>query len=260
MIMLGLECTGEVPFREVHMHGLVRDAERQKMSKTKGNVVDPLEIMDRYGTDACRVGLLISAAPGTDIALKDDRLESARAFANKLWNASRLLFGNMERSGITAWQPSGTFATNYIEDAWMQSRLASAKTAVNNALETHRYHEAAQTLWDFVWKEFCDWYLEVKKLRFRENSGVDEHWTAALTVYEEMLRLLHPFMPFITEELWQRLMTIAAEKPVSISLARYPAATAPTRRCREPVRPLSANRHGRTRTARRQQARSESNL
>ncbi len=228
MIMLGLECTGEVPFREVHMHGLVRDAERQKMSKTKGNVVDPLQIMDRYGTDACRVALLISAAPGADIALKDDRLESARAFANKLWNASRLLFGNMERSRITSWSPNGAFPTNHIEDAWMYGRLQSATKAVNSALESHRYHEATQTLWDFVWKEFCDWYLEVKKLRFREDSGLDEHWTAALTAYEEMLRLLHPFMPFITEELWQRLMTIAEGKPASISLARYPQAASST--------------------------------
>ena len=105
MIMMGLECTGDVPFREVHMHGLVRDAERQKMSKSKGNVVDPLELMDRFGTDAARIALLISAAPGADIALKEDRMEASRAFANKLWNASRLLFLNMERSGVTEWTP-----------------------------------------------------------------------------------------------------------------------------------------------------------
>jgi valyl-tRNA synthetase len=224
MIMLGIEMTGEVPFREVHMHGLVRDAERQKMSKTKGNVIDPLQIMDRYGTDACRIALLISAAPGADIALKEDRLDSARAFANKLWNASRLLFGNLERSGITSFSGSSVFPTQYIEDVWIYSRLQSAVEIVNNALEFHRYHEAAQTLWDFVWKEFCDWYLEVKKLRFREKSGLDEHWTAALTVYETMLRMLHPFMPFITEELWQRLMALSDQRPLSISLAPFPIA------------------------------------
>ncbi|HEY1212457.1 MAG TPA: class I tRNA ligase family protein, partial [Bryobacteraceae bacterium] len=178
--------------------------------------------MDRYGTDACRIALLISAAPGADIALKDERLDSARAFANKLWNASRLLFGNLERSGVTSFDKTSVFPTRYIEDAWIYSRLQSAVEIVNNALELHRYHEAAQTLWDFVWKEFCDWYLEVKKLRFQENSGLDEHWVAALTVYETMLRLLHPFMPFITEELWQRLMTMAENKPVSISLAAFP--------------------------------------
>jgi valyl-tRNA synthetase len=222
MIMMGLECTGEVPFREVHMHGLVRDAERQKMSKSKGNVVDPLELMDRFGTDAVRIALLISAAPGADIALKEDRMEASRAFANKLWNASRLLFLNMERSGVREWTP-GIAASVAIEDGWIRDRFNICTKTINESLKTHRYHEAAQALWDFVWHEFCDWYLEVKKLRFRENSGQDEHWTEALTIYESMLRLLHPFMPFITEELWQRLIATArCEHPISISLAAYP--------------------------------------
>jgi valyl-tRNA synthetase len=227
MIMLGIELTGEVPFREVHIHGLVRDADKQKMSKTKGNVVDPLLIVDKYGTDAVRIALLLSAAAGNDIALKDDRMDSGRTFANKLWNASRLLFMNMERSGITEWAPGNPALTSEaIEDAWIFERFAHATEVVNRALELHRYHEAAQTLWDFVWREFCDWYLEVKKLRFRENSGVDAHWQATLTIYEAALRLLHPLMPFITEELWQRLIhgtTANAEQPKSISLAQYPA-------------------------------------
>jgi valyl-tRNA synthetase len=231
MIMLGIELTGEVPFREVHIHGLVRDADKQKMSKTKGNVVDPLLIMDKYGTDAVRIALLLSAAAGNDIALKDDRMDSGRTFANKLWNASRLLFMNMERSGITQWSPGPSeLKSDAIEDAWIFDRLAQATEVVNRALELHRYHEAAQTLWDFVWREFCDWYLEVKKLRFRENSGVDTHWQATLTVYESALRLLHPLMPFVTEELWQRLIhgTAAnAGQPKSISLAQYPAAHRP---------------------------------
>ncbi len=223
MMMLGLECTGEVPFREVHMHGLVRDAERQKISKTKGNVIDPLIVMDRFGTDAVRIALLISGAAGADIALKEDRMEAGRAFANKLWNASRLLFLNIERSNVTRWTAEAVAATS-IEDAWIFDRLNRAAAVVNRALELHRYHEAAQTLWDFAWHEFCDWYLEVKKLRFQEGSGQDEHWTAALTVYETMLRLLHPFLPFVTEELWQRLQKLsAAPHPKSISLARYPA-------------------------------------
>jgi valyl-tRNA synthetase len=228
MIMLGLELTGEVPFREVHIHGLVRDADKQKMSKTKGNVIDPLVIMDKYGTDAVRIALLLSAAAGNDIALKEDRMDSGRTFANKLWNASRLLFMNMERSGVTAWVPGGFAASDAIEDAWIFDRLEYAAEVVNRALEVHRYHEAAQTLWDFVWREFCDWYLEVKKLRFLENSGLDAHWRATLTVYETTLRLLHPLMPFLTEELWQRLihgMEVNAGQPKSISLAAYPPAT-----------------------------------
>jgi valyl-tRNA synthetase len=227
MIMLGIECTGEVPFREVHMHGLVRDAERQKMSKTKGNVVDPLEIMDRFGTDACRIALLNSAAPGADIALKEDRMEAGRGFANKLWNASRLLFMNIERSQVTSWKRDA-FPTSSIEDAWMHARLSAVIHVVNEALAQHRYHEAMHEIWHFVWHEFCDWYLEVKKLRFQEGSGEDEHWTAALTVYETALRLMHPFMPFVTEELWQRLAQTVdfGDHKKSISLEPYPTALA----------------------------------
>ncbi|MFL6353071.1 MAG: valine--tRNA ligase [Bryobacteraceae bacterium] len=223
MIMMGLECTGDVPFREVHMHGLVRDAERQKMSKTKGNVVDPLDLMDRFGTDAARIALLISAAPGADIALKEDRMAASRAFTNKLWNASRLLFLNMERSGVVEWRTGKTGSAIALEDGWIKNRLSVCARVVNESLKLHRYHEASQALWDFVWHEFCDWYLEIKKLRFRENSGQDDHWTEVLTVYESMLRLLHPFTPFITEELWQRLIATARfEHPISISLAAYP--------------------------------------
>ena len=228
MIMLGLECTGDVPFREVHMHGLVRDAERQKMSKTKGNVIDPLEIMDRFGTDACRVGLLISAASGADIALKEDRLVAGRSFANKIWNASRLLFLNMEASGVAGWTPPSADAVHSpasIEDIWILDRLNQTIESVTRALEFHRYHEVAQTLWSFVWGEFCDWYLEVKKLRFQESSGLDAHWQTALAVYESTLRLLHPLMPFITEELWQRLVhetSVDEKQPKSISLAAFP--------------------------------------
>ena len=223
MIMLGIEMTGEVPFREVHIHGLVRDADKQKMSKTRGNVIDPLLIMDQYGTDACRIALLISAAAGADIALKEDRMASGRGFANKIWNASRWLFMNMERSGIQEWSIGGNAASDSLEDAWMRARLNECTRIVNESLALHRYHDAGQTLWDFVWHDFCDWYLEVKKLRFRENSGQDEHWTEALTVYESILRLLHPVMPFLTEELWQRLMaSCTAEHPVSISLASFP--------------------------------------
>jgi valyl-tRNA synthetase len=196
------------------------------MSKTKGNVIDPLVIMGKYGTDAVRIALLISAAAGNDIALKEDRMEAGRTFANKLWNASRLLFMNMETSGITSWTPPATLpAAETTEDAWIFHRFEQATAIVNRALELHRYHEAAQTLWDFVWREFCDWYLEVKKLRFREGSGVDAHWQATLTVYEASLRLLHPFMPFVTEELWQRLIHgpgIETGQPKSISLAHYP--------------------------------------
>jgi valyl-tRNA synthetase len=226
MIMLGIEMTGQVPFREVHIHGLVRDADKQKMSKTKGNVIDPLLVMDKYGTDAVRLALLVSAAAGSDIALKEDRMEAGQAFANKLWNASRLLFMNMERSAITSWSPAITpeLTSAAIEDVWIFAALKRTTETVNRALELHRYHEAAQLLWDFTWREFCDWYLEVKKLRFAPETGLNAHWQATLTVYEATLRLMHPVMPFLTEELWQRLRNGNEAMPVSISLAPYPCA------------------------------------
>ena len=168
---------------QVYIHGLVRDAERQKMSKTKGNVIDPLVVTEKYGTDAVRMALLQGAAPGTDIVLTEERMESSRAFANKIWNAARFLFMNMERSGVEPWvpdsleqfrpEPDADTLEVPIEDRWIFSRLNAAAEQVNRAIEQYRYHEAAQVLWHFFWHEFCDWYVELKKLRFQENSGLD---------------------------------------------------------------------------------------
>jgi valyl-tRNA synthetase len=224
MIMLGLECRGEVPFRQVYIHGLVRDAEKQKMSKTRGNTIDPLELTEKYGTDAVRMALVQGAAPGTDIVLTEERIESARAFANKIWNASRFIFLNMERSEVEVWLPEKfeLTANAPIEDRWIFSRLTACAQAVNKALGAYRYHEAAQNLWEFFWHEFCDWYLELKKLRLQEASGLNDDWRNLLTVYEAALRLLHPVMPFITEELWQRLEPAKYGRPASIALCAYP--------------------------------------
>ena len=226
MIMLGIEFMGEVPFRTVYIHGLVRDPDRQKMSKTKGNVIDPLVVTEQYGTDAVRMALLIGAAPGTDIVFSPERLESARNFANKIWNAARFLFMNMERSGVEPWTPEDP--ANYeiqgdaLEDRWIFSRLNACAEQVNRAIASYRYHEAAQSVWQFFWSEFCDWYIELKKLRFTENSGRNDDWTNILAVFEASLRLLHPVMPFLTEELWQRVAANTPGRPVSISLARFP--------------------------------------
>lgn len=219
MIMFGMELTGEVPFRFVHLHGLVRDAERQKMSKTKGNVVDPLVINDKYGTDAVRLSLVLGAASGRDIAFTEDRIEAARNFANKLWNATRFIFMNMERSGVEGKIPEEPATAPRGEDRWILSRLNATITAMNGALENHRYHEAAQTIWHFFWDDFCDWYLEIKKLRFVEGSGLNDDWRTLLRTFETGLRLLHPVMPFITEEISNRF-----DATQSISLKRYPAA------------------------------------
>jgi valyl-tRNA synthetase len=228
MIMLGLEFMGEVPFRQVYIHALVRDAEGQKMSKTRGNVIDPLVVTEKYGTDAIRMALLLGAAPGTDIVLGEARMESTRAFANKIWNAARFLFMNMERCGVEPWVPD-SLEEYYpkpgadLEDRWIFSRLNHCAGEVNRAIETYRYHEAAQLLWHFIWHEFCDWYVELKKMRFVENSGMTDGWRNTLAAFEGALRLLHPAMPFLTEELWQRLAQSKAETPTTtIALASYP--------------------------------------
>jgi valyl-tRNA synthetase len=225
MITFGMECMHEVPFRKVYIHGLVRDADRQKMSKTKGNVIDPLVVTPKYGTDAVRLALLLGAAPGTDVVMSEERMESTRAFANKIWNAARFLFLNMERCGVEPWMPEDPAAYRPspnapVEDEWIWSRLNHCTGEVNRAMEKYRFHEAAQTLWHFFWHEFCDWYVELKKLRFREGSGLNEDWRNILATFERALRLLHPVAPFLSEELWQRLRT--PNQPVSIAVAPYP--------------------------------------
>ena len=224
MSMLGVEFMGDVPFRQVYIHGLVRDAEKQKMSKTKGNVIDPLVVTEEYGTDAVRMALLTGAAPGTDIVFTVDRIDSARAFANKIWNAARFLFLNMERCGVEAWMAESVNeylpdASAPVEDRWIFSRLNECAQQMNRAIDTYRYHEAAQIVWHFIYDDFCDWYIELKKLRFVEGSGLNEDWRNLLAVFESALRLLHPVMPFLTEELWHRL---GAEETTSISLAAFP--------------------------------------
>jgi valyl-tRNA synthetase len=216
MIMMGLELTGDVPFRVVHMHGLVRDADKKKMSKTKGNVIDPLDINERFGTDAVRLSLLIAVAPGTDIVYTEDRAASAQKFANKIWNAARLISMNMERSGVPPGIPEAG-QLELVEDRWIFSLLNRTAETVNRAFEQHRYHEASETLWHYFWHDFCDWYLEIKKLRLTENSGLTNDWRNLLTVFGAYLRLQHPLMPFITEELWHRF-----GQTTSIALAPYP--------------------------------------
>src|SRR5207244_12862088 len=154
LIMAGMEFMGEVPCRQVYIHALVRDAEGQKMSKTRGNTIDPLVVTEKYGTDAVRMALLMAAAPGTDIALSEDRIESARAFANKIWNAARLIFMNMERSGVDPWlpedlrasRPQGDGGVVSLEDRWIFSRLNQCGKRVNRAIDQYRYHEVAQDL------------------------------------------------------------------------------------------------------------------
>jgi len=221
MMMFGLEFMGEVPFRHVYIHGIVRDSKGKKMSKTRGNTIDPLDITAKYGTDAVRMALLTAAAPGADILWTEDKLPASRAFGNKIWNAARFLFMNMERSGVTPCIPEPP-TPETLEDRWIRSRLNSAAATINAALAVNRFHEAAQTMWHFFWGEFCDWYIELKKLRFTENSGLDNNWRNLLHTFESALRLLSPAMPFLTEELWQRLANGAPGLPKSVTVAAYP--------------------------------------
>ncbi len=201
MIMMGLHFMKEVPFREVYIHALVRDAEGQKMSKSKGNVIDPLEIIDRFGTDALRFTLAAMASPGRDVKLSEERIEGYRNFANKIWNAARFVLMNLPEGGVTG--PAPDLAERSFADLWIISRLQRAIGSVNKALDSYRFDEAAQALYQFIWHEFCDWYLELAKVDLQGGSEVQKQATAhTLTeTFSTLLKLLHPFMPFITEEL-----------------------------------------------------------
>ncbi len=227
-----------VPFREVYIHALIRDANREKMSKTKGNVVDPIEIVKQYGTDAVRFTLASMASPGTDIAFNVARTEGYRAFANKIWNAARFIFMNVDRAaevGITVdratlGQMPTAPAEAPLEARWIVAELHATVAKVNQSLENYRFDDAANTIYQFFWGSFCDWYLEIVKLRLDFSESADKGATeAALTilvqVFECALRLLSPFMPFITEEIWNAVYD--GEPPAkSIALTRYPKAEA----------------------------------
>ncbi len=240
MMMMGLRFMGDVPFRTVYIHALVRDAEGRKMSKSVGNVIDPLQVMERYGTDAFRFTLAAFAAMGRDIKLAAERIEGYRNFANKIWNAARFVL--MHVSGEEGDTPPVSLDNREalaVADRWILSRLETLIVEVRAALDRYEFNVAAGHLYEFLWHEYCDWYLELSKLAL---GGDDAHAAAAArtvlaTVLETTLRLLHPIMPFITEELWQTLPVRvrrregeAAASP-HLAVAGYPTAC-PERRDR----------------------------
>ena len=228
MIMMGIENTGQVPFRTVFLHGLIRDATGAKMSKTRGNTLDPLELIEKYGTDALRFALTTGTAPGNDLRFGENRLEAARNFANKVWNASRFVISGLDdKSDLDGWHDLPR--VEHREDRWIISRLDQVTVEVNESLRSFELGDAQQKLYDFFWNDYCDWYIEMAKLRIR--SGEDPSPSPTLVhVLERTLRLLHPFMPFITEEIWQNLKSKLPQEggtAESIMVAAYPTVESP---------------------------------
>ncbi len=223
-----------VPFREVYIHALVRDANREKMSKTKGNVLDPIEIVSKYGTDAVRFTLASMASPGTDIAFNVARTEGYRAFANKIWNAARFIFRNVDKAaeaGVivdrSALGGMPTVADDApLEDRWIIDAIQGVSARVNDSLKEYRFDEAASYIYQFFWGSFCDTYIEIAKVRLDFSNEPTKYQIKAalsvlISVLEASLRLLSPFMPFITEEIWQQLFE-GSPPERSIAHARYP--------------------------------------
>jgi valyl-tRNA synthetase len=225
-----------IPFREVYIHALVRDAERQKMSKTKGNVLDPIDITEKYGTDAVRFTLAAMASPGTDIAFNESRTAGYRNFANKIWNAARFLFLNIDKATEAGvWREhhmgaivDGPAVPDYapLVDHWIDARFQQTAYEVNSALSEYRFHEAANLVYQFFWGDLCDWYIEAVKPRLEFAGPSRQQGEATLNnvakIFEASLRLLSPFMPFITEEIWHALYDQKAPA-ASIALTLFPA-------------------------------------
>ncbi|NDJ34181.1 MAG: valine--tRNA ligase [Chloroflexi bacterium] len=202
MVMMGLAFTDERPFATIYLHGLVRDESGKKMSKTTGNVIDPIEVMEQYGTDALRFTLLTGSTPGNDMNLAVSRIEANRNFANKIWNAARFIVSNLQGEVPTGAPPAQT-----LPDRWILSRLHTLIADVNRLFGTHLYSEAGQQIYDFFWSEFADWYIEASKVALYGEDEAAKARTRQVLVYvlDQCLRLLHPYMPFVTEEIWQHI-------------------------------------------------------
>ena len=234
MIMAGLEFTGEVPFRDIYIHGLVRDKQGRKMSKSLGNGIDPLEIVGEYGADALKFTLAFMCAQGQDILVDKESFKMGSRFANKIWNASRYILGNLEGREIVEVPRE---KLNEL-DRWIYHRLDAAAATCRSALESYRYNDGAQALYEFFWNDFCDWYVEASKLSFRngDDAEKDRAVSVLLSVLEESLRLLHPYLPFVTEEIYGFLPETCAPRDARTAGtgkrsrmlidARYPEPTA----------------------------------
>lgn len=204
MVFSGLEMTQELPFKDVFLHGMVRDAQGRKMSKSLGNGIDPLDVVDQYGADALRFMLSTGNSPGNDLKLQMERVEASRNFANKLWNASRFVIMSLDEQDIGALDGTETLT---LADEWILSRLAQMTQEITQSLEKYELGMGAQKIYEFTWNAYCDWYIELAKKRLYGEDPIAKQTVqkVLLTVLKDILRLLHPFMPFITEEIWTHL-------------------------------------------------------
>jgi len=219
MMMMGLHFIGDVPFRDVYIHALVKDEQGQKMSKSKGNIIDPLEVLDSFGTDSFRFTLSILAAQGRDIRLSEERIAGYRNFMNKIWNAARFSLMNLKDCK----SPSIDTDTLTLADTWIMSRIGAVADEISNHIEGYKFNDAASICYQFVWHEFCDWYLEMVKLElYSEDQKRREVAQGVMqALLSGVLRLLHPFVPYITEEIWQRMPHTAG----SIMVSQFPQRT-----------------------------------
>ncbi|MBI4321671.1 MAG: valine--tRNA ligase [Chloroflexi bacterium] len=221
MMMMGIECTGKEPFRDVYLHGLLRDEKGEKMSKSKGNVANPLDVIARYGADALRFTILTGSTPGNDMKMSQDKLEAGRNFANKLWNAARFVLTVTPQAGLGNFQPQESDFT--LADRWILSRASETITRVSNLLEQYQFGEAGRLIYEFLWSEFCDWHIEISKITLYGPSGDKAKQTTLWVLYhilDATLRLLHPFMPFVTEKIWLHL----PHQGESLMIAPWPQA------------------------------------
>ncbi|MCC6453770.1 MAG: valine--tRNA ligase [Caldilineaceae bacterium] len=232
MIMLGLKCTGQVPFSYVYLHGLVRDDQGRKMSKSLGNALDPLDLISEYGADALRFSLLTGGTPGNDMKMSVQRIEGNRNFANKIWNAARFVIMNLEGRELPLAHDADRFNISYqlpakddlaLSDRWILSRLESVQHEVTRLIDTWQFGEAGRQLYEFLWNEYCDWYIEAAKVRLYEGTPAQANATCQVLAYvlEHSLRLLHPYMPYLTETIWQNLPGLAVEGRALI-ISRWP--------------------------------------
>ena len=233
MIMMGLECVGDIPFRYVYLNGMVRDEQGRPMSRSWGNVIDPLEVVERYGSDALRFTLMTGSTPGNDTRLSLQKVEAARNFANKIWNAARFVLSALGSQRLDIVDLAETLRRQdalTLPDRWIISRHNRLVTSVNRLMEAYQFGEAGRQIHEFLWGEFCDWYIEVSKLRLygRDEEARDAACRVLAYVLERTLRLLHPFMPFLTEEIWQNLtgcgLSVKGREIEALILAPWPEA------------------------------------